>query len=32
MEAIVSFLSQDEDDWDDQQYKKIFRCSLKEVI
>ncbi|KAG4100271.1 ubiquitin elongating factor core-domain-containing protein [Neocallimastix lanati (nom. inval.)] len=30
MEAIVSFLSQDEDDWDDQQYKKIFRCSLKE--
>jgi len=30
MEAIATFLSQNEDDWDDQQYKKIFRCCLNE--
>jgi len=30
MEIIVSFLSQSEDDWDDQQYKKIFHCTLNE--
>jgi len=32
MEVVVSFLSQAEDDWDDQQYKKIFNCTLNEVI
>lgn len=32
MEAIATFLSQNEDDWDDHQYKKIFRCGLNEVI
>jgi len=30
MEVIVTFLSQTEDDWDDQKYKKIFNCTLNE--
>jgi len=30
VEAIVTFLSQSEDNWDDQQYKKIFKCTLNE--
>ncbi|OUM67395.1 hypothetical protein PIROE2DRAFT_5141, partial [Piromyces sp. E2] len=28
VEVIATFLSQNEDDWDDQQYKKIFKCTL----
>jgi len=30
IEAIVTFLSQNEDDWDDQQYKTIFNCTINE--